>query len=91
MKQLNIFELLLSPTVKTVEVLSIRPFFRPSFSAMLRQLGTGIERLILEDQSWIQGRDFLPPAIAKMSSLRQISIRYLANDQMVTVLLIDTT
>ena len=69
--------------MKTVEVQSIRPFFRPSFSAMLKDLGTGLQRLILEDSSWIQGRDFLPPALAKMTGLRQISIRYLANDMMV--------
>lgn len=77
------FELLLSPTVKTVNIQSIRPFFRQPFAAMLKQLGNGLKDLVLEDSSWLQGRDCLPSALARMTGLQRISLRYLANDLMV--------
>lgn len=77
------FELLLSPTVKYVDIQSVRPFFRQPFAAMLRQLGNGLQDFVLEDSSWLQGRDVLSSALATMSGLQRISLRYLANDLMV--------
>ena len=74
------FELLLSPTVKRVNVHNVRPFFRLSFAEMLQQLGTGLELLVLEDNSWLQSRDVLPLTLSRMPHLQYISLRYLAND-----------
>ena len=84
--KLNMFELLLSPTVTNVNIQAIRPFFRQPFSAMLRQLGNGLEDLVLEDSSWLSGRDCLPSALARMTGLRRVSLRYLANDMMVIII-----
>jgi len=81
---LNVFELLLSPSVKEVNIRSIRPFFRQPLVTMLRQLGTGIEGLILHDSSWLDAsRNSLPFALAAMTQLQELSLHYFANDAMV--------
>jgi hypothetical protein len=41
--------------------------------------------LDIEDSSWLQRREYLPPALARMTRLRRISLRYLANDMMVII------
>lgn len=81
------FELLLSPAVTQVDIQSVRPFFRQPFAAMLRQLGNGLEDLRLEDNCWVQGRELLPPALARMTGLCRVSLRFIATDIMVILLL----
>ncbi|XP_057365528.1 uncharacterized protein LOC130686413 isoform X2 [Daphnia carinata] len=83
---LSMFELLLSTSVKHVYVQSVRTFFRQSFVTSLRQLGTGLEELTIHDSSWLQHREYLPSAFARMTHLRRISLRYLANDQMIAAI-----
>lgn len=83
---LSMFELLLSTSVKHVYVQSVRTFFRQSFVTSLRQLGTGLEELTIHDSSWLQRRECLTSAFARMTHLRRISLRYLANDQMIAAL-----
>lgn len=84
--QLDIVELLLSPTVKEMRIESVRPFFRQPFVEMLRQLGTGLETLILQDNCWVQTRQTLPNALSRMTFLRYVSLRHLANDDMLASL-----
>lgn len=38
---------------------------------------------ITDDSSWLQRRECLPSALSRMTQLRRISLRYLANDTMV--------
>ena len=82
---MNIFELLLSPSVKEVSIQSIRPFFRQPLVTIFRQLGTGIEGLILHDSSWLDAsRNSLTSALAAMTQLQELSLHYFANDAMVS-------
>ncbi len=37
----------------------------------------------IEDSSWLQRRENLPAALSRMTHLRRISLRFLANDMMV--------
>lgn len=85
--QLNLFELLLSTSVKSINIQSIRPFFRQALVSILDQHGDRLEHLNLEDHSWLELRHSLAPTLARMTFLRHVSLHYLANDAMVTLVL----
>lgn len=65
-----------------LENLTIRKAIQPWLFLFQR---LSIKLFPVDDSSWLQRRESLPSAFARMTHLRKISLRYLANDLMVII------